>query len=107
MWRRYSSGSEDILRFSQDMRPEERRKRLHSNEFYAPPETVFEEFGKGKKTIECLGARGELHKEIDVAVRPGFATRHGAEQGEPCNTKRSNFRFGARKNFHRLFSGNR
>ena len=70
------------------------------------PETVFEKFGQRKKTIERLGARGELHQEIDVAVRPGIAPEDGSEQGKPSDTKRTDLWFGSRENFYRFFPGN-
>jgi hypothetical protein len=95
------------LRFCQDTRPNERRKRLSRNEFHATPETVFQKLGKRKEATERFGARGELHEEVYVAVRPGIATKDGAEQGEPSDTKRTNFRFGSRQKVRRLFSGNR
>ncbi len=107
IWRRYSRGSENILRFCQDMRSDERRKRLNCNEFHPTPETVFEKLGKRKKAIERLGAREELNKEVNVAVRPGIATKDGTEKGEPGDTKRTNFRFVSRQKVRRLFSGNR
>ncbi len=53
--------------------------------------------------IWATGARGELHQEIDVAFRPGIATQNGAEQGEPGDTKRTDFRFGSRQKFRSLF----
>jgi len=95
------------LRFCQDTRPNKRRKRLRRNEFHPTPETVFEKLGKRKKAIERLGARRELHEEVNVAVRPGIAAKDGTEQGEPSDTKRTNLRFGSRQKVRRLFSGNR
>jgi hypothetical protein len=95
------------LRFCQDTRPNERRKRLKRNEFHPTPQTVFEKLGKCKKAIERLGARGELHEEVNVAVRPGIASKDGAEESEPSDTKRTNFRFGSLQKVRRLFSGNR
>ena len=95
------------MRFCQDTRPNERRKRLSRNEFHPTPETVFEKLGQRKKAIERLGARGELHEEVDVAVRPGIATKDGAEKGEPSDTEGTDFRFGSRQKVRRLFSGNR
>ncbi len=95
------------MRFCQDVRPDERRKRLRRNEFHTAPETIFKKFGKRKKTIERLGTRRKLHQEVDVAVRPGFATQDGAKQGEPGDTKGTDFRFGSRQKFRRLLSGKR
>jgi hypothetical protein len=95
------------LRFCQDSRPNERRKRLSRNEFHSIPEKFLNKLGKRKKAIERLGARGELHEEVNVAVRPGIAWKDGAELGEPSDTKRTNFRFGSRQKVRRLFSGNR
>jgi len=61
------------LRFRKDMRSDERRKRLCGNELNPTAEPLFEKFGEGEKTIECLSTRQELHQQIDVAIRSSIA----------------------------------
>jgi hypothetical protein len=63
------------LRFCQDMRPNEWRKRLRRDELYRTPEALFEEVGKRKKPVERLGAGGKLYQEVDIAVGPGTPRR--------------------------------
>jgi hypothetical protein len=48
-------------------------------------QTFFEKLGEGEKAIERLGAGGELHNRVDVAIGAGLATQDGTEQGEPLN----------------------
>jgi hypothetical protein len=64
----------------------EGRKRFRRDEFHTTAEAVFEKPGKREKAIERLGAREEMHEEINITVRPGFATKGRAEQGEPSES---------------------
>lgn len=68
MCRRYSSGSNDILSLSQNMRADVWAERLDRHHLHAPPEKTFEQIRKRKETTEALAARLELDQQIDVAA---------------------------------------
>jgi hypothetical protein len=81
------------------MRPNEGGERLGSNEFYAVPKPPLEKLSESQKAIERLDARGELHQQIDIAVRLGIVPQDGAEQGKPSDTEGTDFLLGSRHDF--------
>jgi len=65
---------------------------------------LFQQFAESQKAIERLTAAGELHQQIDIAVRPRSPSEYRAKQRKAFNAKRPNLRLGRPEPFHGLFS---
>src|SRR6266516_5466372 len=105
MWRRYSRGSKDIRRFSQNMGADEGGKGFDRDQFDAVPQECLEEIGKRHETIEALFSGGELNEEVHIAVRAGLVASHGAEKRKASDAELTDFRFGFKQALERLCPG--
>src|SRR3954471_9297945 len=104
MWRRYSRGSKDILCFREDMRSQERRQRLDSNQLDCATEACLEQLRQREKTRVRLGAWKELDQEVYITVSASLTAYYGAEQCESLHTKCTDLRPRRNKPFNCMFS---
>ena len=70
-------------------------------------ETLFEQLAKPDEPIERLRATNELNQQIDVAIGPRGPVQHRTEEGEPCDTERTNLVFHGTESLLDTFSGER
>lgn len=89
IWRRYSSGSKDILSLGQYVGTDKGAQRLCRNQFYGLFQQSFEQLPESQKAVVCLPLWLELDQQIDVAVRARFATSRRSKKRKSADTQAS------------------
>src|SRR5437773_1098264 len=107
IWRRYSRGSKDIRRFSQDMGADEGGKSFEGDQLDRTTQQSLEQVRESHEAIEALLPGGKLHEEIHVAGRPRLAPRHRAKERKAPHTEPADLRFCCAQAFDRALPGRR
>src|SRR3954469_21607774 len=102
MWRRYSRGSEDILRFCQDSRTDEGRERFGRQHVDSTSQPGLKQVAEREKIAERLRSRPETHDHIDIAVGAGSVPEHRTKQREALYAEGSDLLFGLGEDLDRL-----